>query len=118
MFDSHELSDVEFDGLCNKTIEVVFPNGESDFAKCLWRLTNGDYMHSFHIARNIMLRYGFDIDDHIFDAAVGEINGGIEVEWLTYDEHQSQRQYAQLVKENDTMAITVAGKKSDENSII
>ena len=92
--------------IVERIIGTAFVNGETDLHKTLWRMTNGDYMYSYHLIRNMCLRHGFDITTDDFDAACGELNDGFDVEWNTYDEAPPSRSYTKLKEENESYALS------------
>lgn len=79
------MNDKEFYKLANQIIRVAFPNGESDFEKVLWRMSSGCRQEAFYILKLVCARYNICLTDDMFEYVVGEINGGIDVDWITWD---------------------------------
>jgi len=66
----------------------VFDNSPEHLHITLWRQSQGDKATAYRIIRDIALHYmskeqvDLLIDAEI-DTALGELNGGVEVEWLS-----------------------------------
>lgn len=101
-FNSECLSEDEFERLCAKVRRIVFNDDPEAFEKSMWRMTQGNRQYSFVITRATCLRYGFDIDECVFDMVVAELIGGFEVEWLRLHCHRTDRQYLNLLDEIET----------------
>lgn len=96
-YDSY--TDEEFDNLVIKFYKIVFPNGDIDFTKSLWRLSQGCREHAIYVLKTLGYQYNIYVDDILFDNVCALANGGVEVEWLTEnwaelsDENQHKRFY-------------------------
>jgi hypothetical protein len=59
-----------------------YSNGDA-FIKAMWRMTCGNRDKSFSIIKQHCKHYGFIPDDFDIDCALGELNGGVEIEWVS-----------------------------------
>jgi len=70
--------------IIQKILKGVMKNDKMTL-KTLWRMSNGVRDKAFEIIRKIAVHYGLtsdQIDDYHIDCALGELNGGVEIEWL------------------------------------
>lgn len=66
------------------TNKMLFENGESDFSKVMWRMSNGSLQNAFNLAQRIVgLGWGYILSMEDFEWACAIITGGCEVEWLS-----------------------------------
>ncbi len=79
------MTDEEFDKLLKKCSRIVFPNGETDFSKVLWRLSKGNRQEAFYIVKLTLYGYHIELTDELFDMLCADINDGLDVEWLEWD---------------------------------
>jgi hypothetical protein len=65
------------------TKKVFWAGFEPYFSKSLWRMSNGSRSKAFEIIRDVAKHYAPDevYTDFDLDCILGEMNGGIEVEW-------------------------------------
>lgn len=96
----------KFNEKVQRVIRLSFNNDPIIFEKSLWRLTNGCHEFSFEITKNLCLRYGFLIDEDIFDMACANITGGCEVEWESLETPENikqSRDYQSMIQETEQM---------------
>lgn len=79
------MTDEEFDKLLKKCRRIVFPNGETDFSKVLWRLSKGVRQEAFYIVKLTLYGYHIELTDELFDMLCADMNDGLDVEWLEWD---------------------------------
>lgn len=61
-------------------------HGDVMLTKTLWRMSQGSMSKAYAIIRSSAPHYGMkpeEIQDHHIEWALAEMNGGVEVEWLT-----------------------------------
>lgn len=78
------LSQEEYGKLAQRCVRIVFPNGDTDFSKCLWRLCRGNRQQAFYVIKVTLWHYHIEIDDTLFDHICAEGADGFEIEWESY----------------------------------
>lgn len=70
--------------IISKIKKGVMGNDPEYLSRTLWRQSQGNRHKAFFIIRATAMHYGLkdvEIKDYHIDCALGELNGGVEVEW-------------------------------------
>lgn len=74
------------DNIIRRIQLYVMGNEPVHLHKTLWRMSKGSKSKAYSIIRNLASHYAIDpaiIEDYHIDCALAELNGGVEVEWIS-----------------------------------